>query len=309
LVADPSSFHVDRDPRLELFRAFCRYWNSVGVNLAHDELSAEDIDRRSRRLDSITPVPRQAFLLMSVEDFSLEETAYILGKGEEETSQLIEQAGREIAQQMATEVLIIEDDPYGKLRYTGDDIPTLYSMDTEGRVIYLGTFSKILVPGFRLAWTVAPEPILRRIVISKQATDLCTNSFNQFIAADMMANDIVERHLPNIIELYRGKRDIFLKAMEETFPREHVRWTRSEGGLFTWAELPRHVNTKEMLKEAVEKKVAYVPGEAFYVNRADGSHTMRLNFSHASDEDLDAGVRRLAEVIVERIEKPTARVA
>ena len=125
LVADPSSFHADRDPRLELFRAFCRYWNSVGINLVHDELSPEDVERRPRRLESITPLPRQAFLLMSVEDFTLEETAYVLGKSEEETSRLVEQAGREIAQQMATEVLIIEDEP-------------LIAMDIETLVRSLG---------------------------------------------------------------------------------------------------------------------------------------------------------------------------
>ena len=125
LVADPSSFNVERDPRLELFRAFCRYWNSVGINLTHEELSTEDIDRRARRLDSITPLPRQAFLLMSVEDFTLEEAAYVLGKSEEETSRLVEQAGREIAQQMATEVLIIEDEP-------------LIAMDIESLVRSLG---------------------------------------------------------------------------------------------------------------------------------------------------------------------------
>jgi CheY-like chemotaxis protein len=125
LVADPSSFNVERDPRLELFRAFCRYWNSVGINLTHEELSSEDIDRRARRLDSITPLPRQAFLLMSVEDFTLEEAAYVLGKSEEETSRLVEQAGREIAQQMATEVLIIEDEP-------------LIAMDIESLVRSLG---------------------------------------------------------------------------------------------------------------------------------------------------------------------------
>lgn len=197
--------------------------------------------------------------------------------------------------------LIVEDDPYGKLRYSGEPVPTLKSLDDEGRVIYFGTFSKILVPGFRLAWTVAPEPILRKMVITKQATDLCTNSFTQFIATEMMANDIVERHLPNIIELYAGKRDIMLKAMDEHFPKEGVKWTQSEGGLFTWAELPRHVNTKAMLEDAVAQKVAYVPGEAFYINRADGSHTMRLNFSHASDEDLAAGVERLGTVIAEHI--------
>lgn len=202
------------------------------------------------------------------------------------------------------DTLIIEDDPYGKLRYTGDHLPTLFSMDKEERVIYLGTFSKILVPGFRLAWTVAPEDISRRIVISKQATDLCTNAFTQFIAADLMANDIVERHLPKIIELYARKRQIMLDTMEATWPKEEVWWTRSEGGLFTWAELPRHIDTRELLKEAVEQKVAYVPGHAFYINQAEGTHTMRINFSHPADELVKEGVERLADVITRRIEKP-----
>lgn len=201
------------------------------------------------------------------------------------------------------DTLIVEDDPYGKLRYTGDHLPNLFSMDKEERVIYLGTFSKILVPGFRLAWTVAPEPITRRLVISKQATDLCTNAFTQFIAADLMANDIVERHLPKIIELYAGKRKIMLDTMEKTFPTEDLWWTRSEGGLFTWAELPRHVDTRELLKEAIEQKVAYVPGHAFFINPADGSHTMRLNFSHAADDLIEEGITRLADVINRRLER------
>jgi 2-aminoadipate transaminase len=200
------------------------------------------------------------------------------------------------------DLIVVEDDPYGKLRYTGDHIPTLYAMDKEERVVYLGTFSKILVPGFRLAWTAAPEPIMRRMVISKQATDLCTNSFTQFIAADLMANDLIDRHLPKIIQLYARKRKIMLDTMAETMPREHVHWTDSEGGLFTWAQLPREVNTVDLLQKAIERKVAYVPGHAFFVRPEDGTHTMRLNFSHPADELVETGVRRLAEVITERIE-------
>lgn len=202
--------------------------------------------------------------------------------------------------------MIIEDDPYGKLRYAGEEVPTLYAMDKEDRVIYLGTFSKILVPGFRLAWTAAPEPVMRKMVISKQATDLCTNSFTQFIAADLMANDIIERHLPKIIEIYAAKRKIMLDTMDETFPKEHVHWTKSEGGLFTWAQLPRAVNTVDLLKKAVEKKVAFVPGHAFFVNPEDGTHTMRINFSHPTDELVEKGTRLLAEVINEEIKTTVA---
>ncbi len=198
------------------------------------------------------------------------------------------------------DLLVVEDDPYGKLRFDGDHVPTMHSMDKEGRVIYFGTFSKILVPGFRLAWTVAPKPITRKLVISKQSVDLCTNAFTQYIAADLMATGIVDRHLPEIINLYRRKRDIMLTAMDEFFPKEDIHWTRSQGGLFTWAQLPKHVNTVEMMEDCVKRgRVAYVPGKSFFPDPDHGWNTMRLNFSHPSDENIRIGVERLAGIIQE----------
>lgn len=198
------------------------------------------------------------------------------------------------------DLLVVEDDPYAKLRFDGDPVPSMHSMDKDGdRVVYLGTFSKILVPGFRLAWSIAPEPITRRMVISKQSVDLCTNAFTQFIAADLLSGGIIDRHLPKIIDIYRRKRDIMLSNMDRHFPKEGVLWTRTQGGLFTWAEMPEGINTIDMLRDAVQKDVAYVPGKSFFPSPDEGFNTMRLNFSHPSDERIAVGVERLGETMHE----------
>jgi 2-aminoadipate transaminase len=198
--------------------------------------------------------------------------------------------------------LILEDDPYGKLRFEGDHLPTMLSMDKgEGRVIYLGTFSKILVPGFRLAWSVAPLDVTRKMVISKQSVDLCTNAFTQYVAADLLSSGLIDRHLPEIISLYRRKRDLMLKSMDQHFPKEGVHWTHSHGGLFTWATMPSHVNATEMLKVAIQREVAYVPGKSFFPDPKVGFNTMRMNFSHPADEKIRIGVERLGAVMAEHI--------
>ena len=202
------------------------------------------------------------------------------------------------------DVLVIEDDPYGKLRFDGEPVPTMHAMDKENRVVYLGTFSKILVPGFRLAWSVAPERITRKMVISKQSVDLCTNAFTQFIAADLLAGGIVDRHLPTIIQMYRRKRDIMLSSMAKHFPKDGVHWTPTQGGLFTWASMPSHVNTTKMLEDAVAKHVAYVPGKSFFPSPTEGFNTMRLNFSHPTDENIAIGIERLGDTMHEWIDKP-----
>jgi len=200
------------------------------------------------------------------------------------------------------DLLILEDDPYGKLRFDGEPVPTMLSMDKEGgRVIYLGTFSKILVPGFRLAWSVAPADVTRKMVISKQSVDLCTNAFTQYIAADLLGSGLIARHLPEIIRLYRRKRDIMLRAMDQNFPKEGVSWTKSQGGLFTWATMPEHVNATDMLRAAVEREVAYVPGKSFFPDPKVGFNTMRLNFSHPTDERIQLGVERLGGVMADWI--------
>lgn len=201
------------------------------------------------------------------------------------------------------DLLIVEDDPYGKLRFDGDHIPTLKAMDDEDRVLYLGTFSKILVPGFRLAWSVGPEELVRKMVISKQSVDLCTNAFTQFIAADMLTKGVVDKHLPVIIDLYRRKRDIMLGAMDEFFPGEDegVHWTKSQGGLFTFAHMPDGVNCVDMLEEAVKEKVAFVPGKPFYPDPEQGLNTMRLNFSHPTDDNIVTGIERLGALMKETL--------
>ncbi len=195
------------------------------------------------------------------------------------------------------DMLVIEDDPYGRLRFDGDHVPTMKSMDKEDRVLYLGTFSKILVPGFRLAWSVGPSDLVKKMVVSKQSVDLCTNAFTQFIAADMLQSGVIESHLPKIIEIYKGKRDIMLAEMDKHFPTDGVHWTQSQGGMFTWAQMPEAVNCVDMLQDAVKQNVAFVPGKPFYPSPDVGFNTMRLNFTHPTDDNIRVGIEKLGKVM------------
>jgi len=199
------------------------------------------------------------------------------------------------------DVLIVEDSPYSHLRYEGEEMPHLMSMDNEDRVVRLETFSKILAPGFRIAWTTGPEELIEKMVIAKQATDLCTNPFGQYVAYKYLAEGIMDEHIENIKEIYNKKRLTMLDAMEEHFPEE-VKWNRPEGGMFIWAELPTHINTREMFEKAVEEKVAYVVGDAFFVDDG-GYNTMRLNYTHSSEEEIKKGIKELGKVIEKEIEE------
>ena len=260
--------------------------------------------------DGIDPASVEETLARLKKEGTHPKFLYVVSTFANPTGTTISAARRRRLLELAHEhdLVIVEDDPYGKLRFDGDAVPTIHSMDKdEGRVIYLGTFSKILVPGFRLAWSVAPAEVTRKMVISKQGVDLCTNAFTQFIAADLLAGGLIDRHLPDIISLYRRKRDIMLTAMDRHFPKESTTWTRSQGGLFTWAELPSHLNTIEMLKPAIDREVAYVPGKSFFPDPAEGFNTMRLNFSHPADDKIKLGVERLGQVIAEwAAKKPIA---
>lgn len=196
-------------------------------------------------------------------------------------------------------LLIIEDEPYRSLRFEGEHIPSIKSFDKNGIVIYMATFSKILAPGFRLAYVVANEEIARKMVIAKQSVDLCTPTFTQLIAYYYIRNGYMEKHVPHIIEMYKRKRDIMLDAMEKYFP-DSCKWTRPRGGMFVWVELPKHISTIEMFQDAIKEKVAYVHGKAFHVD-GSGENTMRLNFTNPSDELIEEGIKRLAKVIKARI--------
>lgn len=194
-------------------------------------------------------------------------------------------------------VVIFEDNPYGDLRYEGEVLPSVKSLDTEGRVVFLGTFSKILCPGFRLGWIVANPEILGKFNQIKQGADLQSSTFSQIQTAIYLEDNDLEAHIKDILGIYRTRRDAMIKAMEETFPKE-VEFTRPTGGLFLWLTFPKHVNGKELAAKAIENKVAFVPGGAFYPHPGNENHA-RLNYSACDVDRTIEGINRLAKCIKE----------
>lgn len=196
-------------------------------------------------------------------------------------------------------VPIVEDDPYGELRFEGKDLVPIIVLHKEN-VIYLSTFSKTLAPGIRLGWVTAPGRVIDRLIMAKQAADLHTSTFIQMVANDICQRGILKRHVQIIRKVYRERRDVMLEAMEEFFP-EGVTWTRPQGGMFLWVRLPEKVDAAKLLRVALEEKVAFVPGAAFFPN-GGGHNTMRLNFSNAQPEMIREGIRRLGRAIAREID-------
>ena len=189
------------------------------------------------------------------------------------------------------DLLIVEDDPYGALRYTGEDIIPIAALAPE-RTIYLGTFSKTLTPGLRIGWSVAPAEITHRLVQAKQGADLHSSTFDQMIANDVAQRGILKAHVRKIRQVYKERRDVMLDALSEFWPEESS-WTQPQGGLFLWARAPESIDTLALLPHALENKVAYVPGINFYPHEDGGYNAMRLNFSNAQPELIVEGIRRL----------------
>lgn len=200
-------------------------------------------------------------------------------------------------------VPIVEDDPYGELRFEGEPLPALKSLDREGLVIYLGTFSKILAPGFRLGWIVASPGAMQALMHGKQPSDLHTGMAQQMATYEVARNGFIDAHVKRIRAFYKERRDVMLSAIEEHFPSD-AGYTRPGGGLFVWAELPRHIDTRELLLDAIQDKVAFVPGQGFHPD-GSGTNTMRLNFSNVPPDQLREGIRRLGHAIQRRLARPT----
>jgi len=216
---------------------------------------------------------------------------------------------------------IVEDDPYGQLRYEGEHIPPLVVIDREnlrrddgysiGNVIYLSTFSKTLAPGLRLGWIVAPPDVIAKFVQLKQGADLHTSTFTQVVAYEVARDNFLDEHVKLIRKVYRARRDAMLEALKKYFPAE-VTWTHPQGGLFLWVTLPEGMDCEKLFQTALKENVAFVPGDSFYAGNGftkEGKRHMRLNFSYVQPEKIREGIRRLSVAIKQQIhEMQTAHV-
>jgi 2-aminoadipate transaminase len=194
-------------------------------------------------------------------------------------------------------IAIVEDNPYGELRFEGEILPAVKHYDTEGRVIFLGTFSKIFCPGLRLGWVAADKEVLNKFIMVKQGADLQSSTISQMEVAKFLEIYDIEKHIEKIKDVYRKRRDLMMKTIEEEFPKE-IKYTYPEGGLFTWVVLPEHMNARELAIKALEKNVAFVPGGSFFPNGGN-ENTFRMNYSSMDEERIVEGIKRLAAVIKE----------
>jgi 2-aminoadipate transaminase len=192
---------------------------------------------------------------------------------------------------------VVEDDPYGDLRFDGRPVPALRALPGGQDAVYLGTFSKTLAPGLRLGYAVGPRPLISRMVLAKQAADLHTDCLAQYAVLDYCLHNDVDAHIRRLSEVYGARRDAMLSAMQRAFPASCT-WTRPAGGLFTWVTLPAGADATALLRASIARKVAFVPGGAFYTD-GSGENMLRLNFSHSGPEKIEEGIKRLGEVFYE----------
>lgn len=265
---------------------FCAYQAEVAqVRMDRDGMVIEELEQTLARLDRDGRVPKFIYTIPNFHNpagvtMSLERRRQLVRIASER------------------ELLVLEDNPYGLLRYEGEPLPSLYSLDDEF-VMYASTFSKILSPGMRLGWVVAPPPVLSKLVLGKGSSDLCCSSISQYFVSEYFSSGPWQDYVLNLVELYRRRRDVMLDALAEHFPRE-ASWTHPHGGLFIWATLPSYINTTDLLARALRENVAFVPGAAAYVDGRGGAN-MRLNFSSVPEEEIREGVRRIGECVREQV--------
>ena len=200
------------------------------------------------------------------------------------------------------DIMILEDNPYGELRFAGENVPTYKSMDTDGRVMYCGSFSKILSAGMRVGFVCGNETVVQKMVVAKQVEDVHTNQFFQMIVAGFMQECDMDAHVAKINAIYKHKASLMIAALDKYMPKE-VKFTRPEGGLFLWCTLPEGVSLDEFMKESIAQKVFVVTGKAFNCDEEAGSDSFRLNYSMPSDEEIDKGIKILGDIIADLIKK------
>ena len=194
-----------------------------------------------------------------------------------------------------SDLLVVEDDPYGDLFFEGEKLPSLFALGDGRNIVYLSTFSKTIAPGLRVAFAAADEEIAGKLAMIKQGTDLQTNTLGQFIVNEYLESGLLPEHLRKLRTTYRVRRDLMLTAMKEHFPST-LTWNRPGGGMFLWVTLPENRDAKDILLQCIEQNVAFVPGQEFYPD-GSGRNTMRMNFSNASPENIEAGIKRMGTVL------------
>ncbi len=286
VLVNPGDVILTSNPSyLGALQSFCSYRADIR-GIAHDS----DIEAfRKSYEDAIAQVKAEGKMVKFL---------YMIPDFQNPSGESLTLAEREMLVSLAGEhdFLIVEDSPYRELRYEGEHIPTMYSLDPD-RVIHLGSFSKIFAPGFRLGWAIAHPEILDKIYVCKQSLDLCPPIFDQYVAAEFLSSGRLDANLAKSIELYKGKRDLLLSLLEEHMP-EGVSWTHPEGGLFLFLTMPEGFDAVKFYDRALDAGVAYVAGEFFHPDRS-GKNTMRLNFSFMSHERIAEGIRLLAALLSE----------
>lgn len=282
---DPGDTIIMEGPSyLGALQAFSAYQPNVEVVPMDDEgMDMDALEETLKRLG-----PRGAKFIYTIPNF----------QNPSGTTMTLERRKRLLELAREYDIQVIEDDPYGLLRFEGEHIPPLKSMDPK--VIYLGTTSKIFAPGLRLAWCVAPKPVLAKVNLCEQGASLCCSAFNQILAEQYFTRTDWRGTLEKSRAIYRSRRDAMIGALEEFFPEE-AQWTHPEGGLFVYVTLPPYFDTEQMMAAALENGVAYVPGTNCYPD-GRGRSSMRLAFSYESEENIREGIRRLSEVISDRME-------
>jgi 2-aminoadipate transaminase len=267
---------------------FCSYQaDTIQIECDDDGMRIEELEAALEKLDSEGRRPK---LIYSVPSF----------QNPAGVTMSFERRRRLVELARERELLVVEDNPYGLLRFGGEPLPPLYQLDGGDFVIYIGTFSKILSPGIRLGWMVAPPPVMAKVVLGKQASDLCTSTLTQYFVREYFADGNWREYIESLVEIYRSRRDAMLEALAAHFPPEAT-WTEPEGGLFIWATLPEYIDTEDLLAKALREDVAFVPGRSAYVD-GRGRSSMRLNFSGANEGEIREGIRRIGKVVAEQVE-------
>ena len=198
-------------------------------------------------------------------------------------------------------VIVVEDNPYGELRFEGESLPSVKSFDTQGYTLCTGSFSKIFCPGYRIGWIAGDKDIIRKYVLVKQGTDLQCNTIAQMEIAKYLELYSIDEHIAKIIQTYKQRRNVAISTMEQEFPEE-ITFTRPQGGLFAWIELPAYINAQDVLTKSLEKNIAFVPGGSFFPNGGQ-ENTFRINFSNMPEDRIVEGLKRLGSILHEFVKK------